>query len=158
MFARILVPLDGSEVAETALAPAIEMARKFASEVVVLCVAGAEEALVEPSGAMVYARELWNGNRSQGQAQTEAYLAGIKHHWLTAGVPIRTVVTVGAPPELIVTVAQEQRVDLIVMSTHGRTGFSRLVYGSVAEAVLRGAHLPVLLLPIQYGDSYGPCH
>lgn len=155
MFARILVPLDGSELAETALAPAFELARKFTSEVLLLCVAGAEELLVDWSGAVVYSHEPWNGNQSQHQAKTEAYLAGIKHHWLTAGVPIQTVVTFGVPPELIVTVAQEQQVDLIVMSTHGRTGFSRLVYGSVAEAVLRGAHLPVLLLPIQHGDNHG---
>lgn len=158
MFARILVPLDGSELAETALAPAFELARKFTSEVVLLCVAGAEELMVDYSGAMVYSRELWDGNQAHYQAQTEAYLSGIQQRWQTAGVPIRTVVIFGVPPELIVSVAQEQQIDLIVMSTHGRTGFSRLVYGSVAEAVLRGAHLPVLLLPIQHGADHGFSH
>lgn len=155
MFARILVPLDGSELAEIALAPAFEMARKFASEVVLLCVAGVEERLVEPMGAGLYSPNAWNGNGACQSDQGQAYLADIQHRWQKTGVPIRTRVTFGAPPELIVTVAQQEQVDLIVMSTHGRTGFSRLVYGSVAEAVLRGAHLPVLLLPIQHGDSYG---
>jgi nucleotide-binding universal stress UspA family protein len=137
------------------LISSISMARKFASEVLLLCVAGAEERLIEPAGAQLYVPEAWNGNGACLLDQAEAYLTRIQQHWLTAGVPIRTVVTFGAPPELIVTVAQEQQVDLIVMSTHGRTGFSRLVYGSVAEAVLRGAHLPVLLLPIHHGDSHG---
>ena len=53
----------------------------------------------------------------------------------------------GTPPEVIVNFAREQSIDLIVMSTHGRSGFSRLIYGSVAEAVLRGAHLPIMLIP-----------
>jgi nucleotide-binding universal stress UspA family protein len=49
---------------------------------------------------------------------------------------------------MIVDVAQGRAVDLIVMSTHGRSGVNRLLYGSVAEAVLRGAHLPILLIPL----------
>jgi nucleotide-binding universal stress UspA family protein len=56
---------------------------------------------------------------------------------------------VGAPPELILDTAKAENVDLIVMSTHGRSGLNRLLYGSVAEAVLRGAHLPVLLIPFK---------
>jgi nucleotide-binding universal stress UspA family protein len=93
--------------------------------------------------------ELGNGNLHRAQESAEAYLDGIRCRWLQAGVPIRTQVFSGTPPELIVAVAKEQAVDMIVMSTHGRSGFSRLVYGSVAEAVLRGAHLPVLMIPIR---------
>jgi nucleotide-binding universal stress UspA family protein len=63
------------------------------------------------------------------------------------GIPVRTRVLAGVAPELIVATAAEEPVDLIVMSTHGRAGLTRLLYGSVAEAVLRGAHTPVLLIP-----------
>jgi nucleotide-binding universal stress UspA family protein len=158
MFRRILVPLDGSELAEQALSPAFELAHKFAGEVLLLCVAGTDEALVEWVEPLGPTYEPVNGRRAQVLAQTEAYLLEIKQRWLTAGVPIRTEVILGVPPERIVSVAQEQQVGLIVMSTHGRTGFSRLVYGSVAEAVLRGAHLPVLMLPIRHGDDHGTRH
>ncbi|MDA1185921.1 MAG: universal stress protein [Acidobacteria bacterium] len=59
---------------------------------------------------------------------------------------LRLIVRTGVPGEVIATVAQENHCDLIVMPSHGRTGFSRLFLGSVAERVLRLAHCPVLIL------------
>lgn len=57
-------------------------------------------------------------------------------------------VAVGAPPSTIITLAAQLGADLIVMSTHGRAGLGSLLYGSVAEAVLRAATVPVLLVPV----------
>ena len=144
---RILVPLDGSELAEQALEPAFALAQKFGGEVMLLCVAAVPEEVMVGVTAMPYVPH--EGNLHYAQAKAEAYLRGIKSRWQQAGVPIRNQVISGTPPELIVAIAKEQAVDLIVMSTHGRSGLSRLVYGSVAEAVLRGAHLPVLIIPSQ---------
>ena len=149
MFKKILVPLDGSELAERALEPAIRIAEKFGGEVILLRVAVPETMLVglaclTPQPYEVYDADLW---RDQEEAQ--AYLSGITTRWAAAQVPVRTEVISGTPPEMIVEAAQEAGADLVVMSTHGRSGLSRLIYGSVAEAVLRGARVPVLLIPIK---------
>ena len=77
----------------------------------------------------------------------EGYLHAIQSQWQATGVPVSTRVAIGAAPELIVHVANQINADLIVMSTHGRSGLSRFLYGSVAEAVLRGTQLPLLLIP-----------
>lgn len=76
----------------------------------------------------------------------EAYLNDVKARW-GPGMMIETHVAMGAPPEAILKVAREKKADLIVLSTHGRSGFERLLYGSVAEAILRGSHIPVLMIP-----------
>jgi nucleotide-binding universal stress UspA family protein len=145
MFRTVLVPLDGSTLAEQALTPACRIAEKFGSALLLLRVVSLERSL--PSLPLLAPR----GEAEAGAAprpvmdEAEAYLTG-----LSLPVPIRSVrtqVLAGAPPELIVATAASSEVDLIVMSTHGRTGLVRLLYGSVAEAVLRGASVPVLLVP-----------
>src|SRR5206468_1487590 len=83
------------------------------------------------------------------RAESEGYLHAIQSLWQATGVPVSTRVAIGAAPELIVHVANQINADLIVMSTHGRSGLSRFLYGSVAEAVLRGTQLPLLLIPVK---------
>lgn len=148
MFRKILVPLDGSDLAERALEAAFALARQFGSEVILLRVIVPDEILVSLPALLPPAATLYPTKSLRHSEEAEAYLFGVKMRWSASGVRIRTEVLAGTPPEVIVTFAREQYADLIVMSTHGRSGFSRLIYGSVAEAVLRGAHLPVLLTPI----------
>ena len=124
MFTKVVIPLDGSELAEQALAPACRIAERFGSELLLLRVVTPERPLVE---------------------EAEAYLSGLALPVL--GLSIRTRVLCGAPPELIIAAAAESGADLIVMSTHGRAGLLRLLYGSVTEAVLRGSPVPVLVVP-----------
>ena len=146
MFNRIVIPLDGSELAEQALAPACRIAEKFGSELLLLRVVTPERPL--PALPKLTGRP---DNPPAAESvrpfmeEAEAYLAGLQ---LTApGVAIHTRVLSGAPPEMIIATAAESGADLIVMSTHGRAGILRLLYGSVAEAVLRGATVPVLMIP-----------
>lgn len=148
LFRKILVPLDGSDLAERALEAAFALARKFGSEVILLRVVVPDEILVSLPTLLPPAAARYQTKPLHHTEEAEAYLFGVKVRWSASGVRVRTEVLAGTPPQMIVTFAQEHRVDLIVMSTHGRSGFSRLIYGSVAEAVLRGAHLPVLLTPI----------
>ncbi|MGQ0600197.1 MAG: universal stress protein [Anaerolineales bacterium] len=145
MFDKILVPLDGSEAAEEALVPAFSLARHPGRQITLLRIAPPEVSGLNLMGGPSSARARDEFNQP---AEAAAYLARVQERWAHNGVPIETQVLSGAPAELIVTVAQQARVDLIVMSTHGRSGLSRLVYGSVAEAVLRGARTPLLLIPI----------
>ena len=145
MFRTILVPLDGSALAEQALTPACRIAEKFGSALLLLRIITLERSL--PSLPMLTPR----GDAETSAAprpvmeEAEAYLTGLSLP--TTVRPVRTQVLAGAPPEMIVATAAASDVDLIVMSTHGRTGLVRLLYGSVAEAVLRGAAVPVLLVP-----------
>jgi nucleotide-binding universal stress UspA family protein len=148
MYSKILVPLDGSELSERALKPAFALAEKFGAEIILLRITLPEETLVRVP-AMMPSFEY--GARApaprQSMAEAEAYLDDIKLRQSASSVSTQTQVMMGPPPEIIVATAREQQVDLIVMSTHGRSGISRLVYGSVAEAVLRGSPVPVLLIP-----------
>lgn len=145
MFKSILVPLDGSALAEQALVPAGCLAERFGSELMLLRVVTPERAL--PGLAHLSARG--DGDYSAPvrplMEEAEAYLAGLSLP--AVGLRVRTQVLAGAPPEMIIATAAEGGADLIVMSTHGRAGLLRLLYGSVAEAVLRGATVPVLLVP-----------
>lgn len=146
MFKRILVTLDGTPMAETALEPAIAMAAEFGGEVVLLrAVAPAELDLAAGQGPSYYElKRLWERQASQA---AEDYLLSIRAKWRGRGVPLRLEAIVGAPPSAIIATADYLGVNLIVMATHGRSGLHRLLYGSVAEAVLRAAEVPVLLVP-----------
>ena len=145
MFKTILVSLDGSTLAEQALTPAFSIAAKYGAAIMLLRVVPTERSLpglqylaVRPNGAPADPEQALI-------EEAQDYLAGITHPM--AGVPVHPRVLVGAPPEVIVETAVEVAADLIVMSTHGRTGLMRLLYGSVAEAVLRGSPVPVFLVP-----------
>ncbi|MEP7356488.1 MAG: universal stress protein [Anaerolineales bacterium] len=148
MFTNILVPLDGSRFAERALEPAIQMAQKFDATILLVRVFTPE---LEPIAAGMSLRypELSSIHERNECELAESYLRSIRAQWLGMEVPMATRVMTGSAPEMIQEAAMQAGTDLIVMSTHGRSGFSRLLYGSVAEAVLRGTHLPVLLIPIK---------
>ena len=144
MFERILVPLDGSALAEHALAPAGRIADRFGGELRLLRVVPPERSLPSLQHPAV-----WTGGEPVAAPtlmdEAEAYLTGLRLPTLAG--PVRTRVLCGAAPELIIATAAECGADLIVMSSHGRAGLLWLLYGSVAEAVLRGATVPVLLVP-----------
>ncbi len=148
MFEKIVVPLDGSVLAEQALTPACMLAQAFESELILTRVAVAEEVAVAAGLGLTYfdLHELMEKHRLE---EAETYLRSLETQWRNHGVRVRPVVTLGAPAEMIVATAKQVRAGLIVMSTHGRSGLSRLIYGSVAEAVLRAGVVPVMLIPIK---------
>jgi nucleotide-binding universal stress UspA family protein len=148
MFRRVLVTVDGSDFSERALQPAFHIAQKFEAEVVLLRVLSQEAVAVAAGNGPQYI-EISQLHERHDREEADNYLRSIKAQWLATGVPISTMVTSGAPPEQILEAADNCGADLIVMSTHGRSGLSRFLYGSVAEAVLRGTQLPVLMIPIK---------
>jgi nucleotide-binding universal stress UspA family protein len=138
----ILVPLDGSTLAEAALPPAVDLARRHGARMLLL---RAVEAHTAPMGDRVQAQV-------DAVREAESYVARMGEHVRQAGVPqVDTSVWYGAPTASIVEGARYRGADLIVMSSHGRTGLGRLVLGSVAEQVLRGTRVPILL--IRPGDA-----
>jgi nucleotide-binding universal stress UspA family protein len=85
-------------------------------------------------------------NVEQTTADALEYLAPLADDLRTRGIRVRTEVRRGEPVDEIVDCAREADADLIAMTTHGRSGLGRLLFGSVAEAVLRQAEIPVFLM------------
>ena len=141
MYKRALVPLDGSSVAETIIPFIVDIAGPLDMEVVLLRV-------VEPIAPMVIegARHFEMEDVEARRTDAEEYLAPIAVELRNKAVRVESRVRRGNPAEQIVAVARETGADLIAMSTHGRGGLGRLVFGSVAQAVLRQVEIPVFLM------------
>jgi nucleotide-binding universal stress UspA family protein len=133
----ILVPLDGSRLAEAALAPAMELAECSAARLFLLRAAQAHTLPgVDPTDAEVKAVR-----------EAEDYLEEVKGRLAARGVTeVEATVWYGPASVAIVEAAEFHKVGLILMTTHGRTGLERLILGSVAESVLRGSRTPILLV------------
>jgi len=146
----ILVPLDGSELAESVLPHVEELARQRDSELVdVVVFRVCEYAAVpddgssaEPSGWEIGLRR----EISQAKRAAEKYLARIEARFTAASIRARSAVLVGQPADVIVDHANGQQFGLVAMATHGRSGLSRLAFGSVAEKVLQGLSCPLFLV------------
>jgi len=144
MYARILVPLDGSDTAARGLQEAAALARELHARLHLLHVID-EFSLRVDVVAMVNLDELRQSMRLQG----EAMLAKARQLAADQGVTADTHLietSRGRVSEVILDQAKALGCGLIVMGTHGRRGFSRTVIGSDAEQVLRGSSLPVLLV------------
>jgi nucleotide-binding universal stress UspA family protein len=141
MYKRALVPLDGSSVAETIIPFIVDIAGPLDMEVVLLRV-------VEPIAPMVIegARHFEMEDVEARRTDAEEYLAPVAVELRNKAVRVESRVRRGNPAEQIVAVARETGADLIAMSTHGRGGLGRLVFGSVAQAVLRQVEIPVFLM------------
>jgi nucleotide-binding universal stress UspA family protein len=141
-YKHILVPLDGSELAELALADAFSLAQLNEAEVVLLQVISPFDYIVGDTTPMVFADELVKAH----QDAALHYLEEITGRKECRNLRVRLAVATGTPAETIIDYAHREPIDLIVMATHGRSGLRRWVYGSVADKVLRGADVPVLLV------------
>lgn len=137
---RLLVPLDGSELAERALGPTGEIGDALDATLVLLRV-------VEPADGFAALGTAHLPAQSQGALdEAQAYLDGISTSPSLAGQTTTRLVRAGDPAAKIAAVARDEDVDLIVMSTHGSGGLRRLTMGSVATSVLHRATTPMLLL------------
>jgi nucleotide-binding universal stress UspA family protein len=142
----VLVPLDGSRLAEEALGAAIGFARAGATLILVR----AAEAHGTPFADAVEAQVA-------AIREAELYLASVADRLRRVGVKdVEASVWYGSPVEGIVDAARFRKADLIVMSTHGHSGLGRLILGSVAESVLRATSTPILLLRPDKAWTVGP--
>jgi nucleotide-binding universal stress UspA family protein len=141
MYKRALVPLDGSAVAETVIPFILEIAGPLDMEVALLRV-------LQPTPPVVIegSRHVEIEDIEARRIDAEEYLAPIAVELRGKGIRVDTRVRRGIPAEEIVAAAREEGADLIAMSTHGRSGLGRLLFGSVAEAVLRHSDIPVFLM------------
>jgi nucleotide-binding universal stress UspA family protein len=144
MFKKILVPLDGSELAERALEPALAVVRAHDAELLLLSVPSFHQ--IVPPAATGYGLVTTDRIIDLGQQDAESYLAGLRREARCSDCRIRTMVVPGDVAGCIVDTAAAEQVDLIVMTTHGYSGFTRWMLGSITERVLRSAPCPVLVV------------
>lgn len=141
---NILVPIDLSDLANEALAYAVELARNFGAKLTLLHV-------IERPGYYPYAEGglLYPGFESIEEvvksAQKKVKQISKQHH-LDASILEATLVEIGVPFQAVVDTAEARAVDLIILSTHGRTGIAHVFMGSTAERVVRHASCPVLVV------------
>lgn len=140
---KLVCPTDFSEASQTALVEALELAREFTAEIVLVHVIPVlPPAPSDPNIAFAvpeYERAL-HVDAERRLREIAAGLAG-------KGVAVRTAVGHGDAGAEIVRIARDEAADLIVIATHGETGWRHAMFGSVAEKVVRLAHRPVLTVP-----------
>jgi nucleotide-binding universal stress UspA family protein len=166
MLQRILVPLDGSELATGVLPYVKEISQRCDPvDVILLHVvrppSGHTAAVFMPldsdfPGARMPGSEVdleiaehpiyREQEMASLRGEVEAALTPLARDLREAGISTRIDVAFGRPAQQIVTYAEREEMDLIAMSTHGRSGVSRWILGSVADKVLRGTNLPVMLV------------
>jgi universal stress protein A len=141
-FRHILAPTDFSDYSKKAVASALELAKKFGAKLTILHVVELPpypiEGYVPPSVSASFLEDL--------ERQATQDLAQLVPEAASANVELVRLVAVGTPYRKIIETAEAEQVDLIVMATAGRTGFSHMVMGSIAERVVRTATCPVLTI------------
>lgn len=143
MYKRAIVALDGSPVAEAIVPFILEIAGPLDMEVVLVRVnRPLPPEIIEGSGHVTIE------DPEASRLDAEEYLAPVAVELRKRGVRVRTQVRRGQPVDEIVAAAREADADLIAMTTHGRSGLGRLLFGSVAEAVLRESQLPLFLMRV----------
>lgn len=141
MYKKILVPLDGSKTAEAVLPHAKALAHSEGAEIILLnAVANPamEFAFAEPS----IAAQTLNEEEEQGKT----YMKEMEEKLKAEEFEVSTILYDGPPAKTILKFAEELGVDVIAMSTHGRTGPAHFIMGSVAERVVRNSKVPVMLI------------
>jgi len=144
-FKRILCPTDFSEPADSALQVAREMAHAMQAKLILLNVVvpvAVPVAVEIPVGAAVTPEATLRRYKEQAEEMVGALVETLQ----PTGLDVQGIVVEGDPAEAIVAASEREDADLIVIATHGRTGWRRLVFGPVAEKVIRHSTCPVLTI------------
>ncbi len=156
MFKRILVCLDGSNLAEQILPYVEEQAKSFKSTVVLLHVTS--ERVIVPLGVPgepgypIQTKSMLK-EMQQEMIRSGEYLDNLALGFKKLGIRTKCVILEGLAGETIVEYAKVNRINLIAMATHGRSGVGRTILGSVADLVLRESGLPILIVRPQHNKS-----
>ncbi|MGZ0747713.1 universal stress protein [Haloparvum sp. AD34] len=144
MYERILIPTDGSDVAETAVDQALGLAEAFDAEVHALYVVDIDSVNLGLGTEQVdRLRQGRFDEMEEVKARAEAATGAVADRAAERGIEVVEHVAGGRPHAVIADYADDNDVDLIVMGSHGRSGVSRAILGSVTERVLRSTDVPV---------------
>ena len=140
---NILVPVDGSETSHAAVEKAVEFAKAFGSKITVV-----QALVLDPYIAAEYiSASQTNDLIERARTSIEESLAAAKAKFNEQGIEVETKLLEGQVIHReIIRVAEELHADLIIIGSHGRTGFKKLFLGSVAQSLLGESHVPVLIV------------
>lgn len=151
MYKKILVPLDGSELAEAVLPHVRSLAERFDAEIVLLRVA------VDPTDDLLFTGPKLAAAAQQNvdaiRLEAKRYLEQIAANLRKTGLAVTTEVCEGLVAETVLDCVEEVQADLIAISTHGRGGLVRWLTGSVTYKILHQARVPVLLVGVQSEEN-----
>jgi nucleotide-binding universal stress UspA family protein len=143
MYNRILLPLDGSPLAEQALPHTIAIAERFQSELILLQVLIPLPRVPTTTEATILRAE------EATTVLVREYLESVAASVQEQGITVQVITLEGRPHFQILQYAETNQVDMIVMCSRGQSGLSRWMIGSVSDRVMRGANMPVLLVRAQ---------
>lgn len=152
LYTRIIVPLDGSKLAESALPEAEQLAKLTGAELVLMRVVDYSARDTFGDFGLLYEYEAMAQALVEERELATAYLADTARRLQNEGYTVSTTLVDGIAAKAIV--ARAQPGDAIVMATHGRTGMKRWFIGSIAEDVLRHATVPVLIVRAPVSDNH----
>jgi len=141
MYKKILVPLDGSPLAEAVLPHAEALAKSEHAEIIILRVPNAPVSEFLSRDPMI--AEMIHADMEK---ESEEYVHNKVAALEKENIKVTGITKDGPVPDTILNVADETHADIIAMSTHGRTGISRWLMGSVADKIIHHAHIPVMLI------------
>lgn len=148
MLKHVLVPLDGSTLAEKAVSHAKQIVDPQGKITLLSVIDVPEYAISAFYSAGVVPETVNQKTMIDGLIkQTQDYLHGITTSYLGNGLTVNTEIIVGEPASSIIETADKMKVDAVVMSTHGRSGLGRWLFGSVTQKVVGAVHCPVLVVP-----------
>jgi len=149
MYHKILVPLDGSKRAETILPHVKELATRFQATVILVEVLAFAGDIIT-AGIITPLPDQLDAEKTRAQS----YLESIKTRLLQKQIETETRVIVAGPAvDAILQSAEQEKVDLIAMSSHGRGGLGRFFYGSVTAALLQRVDRPLLIIRSRHPES-----
>lgn len=150
MYTKILVPLDGSELAETIMPNVEELARLFNSTVILLQVLELPHLVGLPKGEVFDALpQMTPAEVNQYLSETRRYLDEVVERLKGKGIDARGLVEYGPVVVTIMRVARQEEVGLIALASHGRGGMTDVYYGSVAAGILQRIDRPLLIVRAQ---------
>jgi nucleotide-binding universal stress UspA family protein len=142
VLSTLIIPLDGSTLAEAALPIAEELAPRLSAEVMLVRAVPFAGAIVDEKAPPT------------GEVEARAYLSRLTQRLRLEGLAVQSQTLDGPPVELILELARQTPHSLVVLTTHGRSALARWFVGSVAEGIVRAASIPVLVIPRQHSRRY----
>jgi nucleotide-binding universal stress UspA family protein len=145
MYQKIVAPLDGSELAECVL-PHVGAIGKGCEVRDVILIRVIEPLDIPTRGGLAFSKDDRNQMEAERRSEAEKYLKQVVARLKKKGLIVRSEILEGKVAEAIAEYAKNNKVDLIVIATHGRSGLSRWYWGSVADRILRSVCVPVLMV------------
>jgi len=144
MYKKILVPLDGSSLAECVIPHIEAIAKPSHSQVELISIVVPVE--IPTRGKIALSDDDLKQIDNEVKKEMHKYLDEIAERLKRSGVNANPVILTGKPAESLIEYATNNSVDLLIMATHGRSGITKWFWGSIAEKVLRAITVPILLI------------